>query len=244
MRLLHIKSLYATLLIALLITSCGSGASQNKEVVDISTPQAKAAAFNQDFAPGTVKWLCRETIGLSCPDVSEIGEMDSSKFDKDLSITVSADENFEFINVRIPFAWGEDADIFCVYQEKDGWNDYEFNALIKEFFWELKFNIENRGYPVELMPSKGFIFTSDYLLYSKFKQDRLGIEIPRTILKKWSGDRIGISTEDAKVIITDGDTFIDYRKAHSLGKFAWHSKGIDACWFTEDGESIGNWLKY
>ena len=233
----------STLLI-LLVTGCSSGSSRTSAEIDSSTPQAKSVSYNKDFAPDVVEWLCGKSLGLACPDIPEIGPKDPSKFDKNLSVTVSADENFEYINVHIPMVWGEDADIYCVYQEDQGWNDYSFNALIKEFFWDLKFNIENRDYPVDLLPSKGYIFTSDYLLYSKYKQDRLGIEIPRTVLKTWSGDRIGISTEDAKVIVTDGDTFIDYRKAHSLGELAWHPKSIDACWFTEDGKSVGNWLRY
>ena len=228
----------------LVLTSCSSGAGETSLETDISTPQARAATYNRDFAASTIEWLCREYLGLGCPDVPEVGPIDSSKFDKNLSITVEADANFEYVNVHIPMAWGEDAGFYCNYQKSDGWNDYAFNALIKEFFWDLKFNIENRGYPPTLLPSKGFIFTSDYTLYSKYKQDRLGIDIPRTVLKKWSGDRIGVSTEDAKVIITEGDVFIDYRKAHTLGELMWHPKSIDFCWFTEDGKSVGYWLRY
>ena len=239
-----IKTLSLISLITLILTSCSSSTSDTSSETDISTPQAKAAAYNQDFAASTIEWLCREYLGLGCPDVPAVGPMDPSQFDKNLSITVEADANFEYINVHIPMAWGEDADFYCNYQKSEGWNDYSFNALIKEFFWDLKFNIENRDYPPTLLPSKGFIFTSDYTLYSKYKQDRLGIDIPRTVLKKWSGDRIGVSTEDANVIITEGDVFIDYRKAHTLGELMWHPKSIDFCWFTEDGKTVGNWLKY
>ena len=239
-----IKTLSLISLMTLVLTSCSSSAGDTSLETDISTPQARAATYNRDFAASTIEWLCREYLGLGCPDVPEVGPIDSSKFDKNLSITVEADANFEYVNVHIPMAWGEDAGFYCNYQKSDGWNDYAFNALIKEFFWDLKFNIENRGYPPTLLPSKGFIFTSDYTLYSKYKQDRLGIDIPRTVLKKWSGDRIGVSTEDAKVIITEGDVFIDYRKAHTLGELMWHPKSIDFCWFTEDGKSVGNWFRY
>jgi hypothetical protein len=239
-----IKTLSSISLLILVLTGCSSGSSTTSTEVDISTPQGKSAAYNENFAASTIDWLCGESLGLACPDVPAVGPADPSNFDKNLSITVEADANFEYINVHIPLAWGEDEDIYCVYQEDEGWNDYAFNELIKEFFWDLKFNLENRDYPPTLLPSKGFIFTSEYLLYSKYKQDRLGIEIPRTVLKKWSGDRIGVSTEDAKVIVTDGDVFIDYRKAHTLGELLWHPKSIDYCWFTEDGKTVGNWLRY
>lgn len=240
----HAAKLSLIPLFVSVLVGCGSSQSGSSSDLDTATPQAKSALYNQNYAPSSIEWLCGEIMGLSCPDVQGEGPIDPARFDKDLSITISADENFEYVNVHIPMAWGEDEGIYCVYQEDEGWNNYYFNELLQDFFWDLKFNIENRDYPIDLLPSKGFIITSEYLLLSKYKQDRLGIDIPRTILKRWKGDRIGISTEDTKVIITDGDTYIDYRKAHTLGELEWHSKSIDACWFTEDGKTVGNWLRY
>lgn len=147
--------------------------------------------------------------------------------------SVVADEKYEYVNIYVPIVWTQDElNLLCVYSASESeWDKYLFNAFIADFFSLLNISLENGDFTTDLLPRKGFIFTSEYILKGKYQEDNLGVEKPRKVIRTWPGDRIGISTQDAITIITKGSAFIDYRKAHTIGEFKWHSKALDKCWF-------------